>query len=252
MKLDELRQPNKEITQAYLNYMFKAARSAQDDTKGGVPKLNPDGTRKKRAKPLSTGYGERRALRGTPTSGNPLGPIIGSGGEMHSPINPIDAAKEISRIKGDMATGQTLPYSQLKPQGDSFDAVTMRNKRSAPGRPAVWPSGAKWDKEGPMYKMNRTVISPDGSRKVTKSRPLKPKETQPVRAKPKLLSPEEIHQFKKGLKQRAARYKLSLKPERVKKRWKKRESGTDFSGKIYHSGTIDENFGKSLNKALGL
>lgn len=255
MKLDELKQSNKEITKAYLNYMFKSARSAQDDTKGGVPKLNSDGTKKKRAKPLSPDYGERRALRGTPTAKNPLGPIIGSGGAMHSPINPLDAAKELARISDEMRTGQTLPYSQLKDQGDSFDAVTMRNKRSAPGRAAVWPSGAKWDKEGPYYNMNRTVVSPDGTKKVTKSRPATPKATPSAPAQvappPKLLvDPEEKRRFLRKLKLRARRSKLARK--KVKPPKKIYRKPPMKSGKFYFSGTIDENFGKSLDKALGL
>lgn len=245
MKLDELKQPNRELTKSYLNLLYKSAKSAQDDVskKSGLPKLNVDGTRKQKAKPLTADFGERRALRGSPTTDNPNGPIIGSGGEMHNPISPADAAKELARIGDEMRTGKSLPFSQLPDQADSFDAVTMRNKRSAPGRSAVWPNGAKWDSDGPYHNMNRTVVSPDGTRKVTRKRPLKVKEKE---RHSKLLDPTEKRNFKRrAARTRRRRVNLAGKyfppPE------------TEFSaGKVYNTGTIDENFIKSLDRALGL
>lgn len=250
MKLDELKQPDKEITKSYLNYMFKAAKSGQDDVskKSGMPKLNADGSNKKRAKPLTGDFGERRALRGTPTDDNPLGPIVGSGGAMHAPISPSDAADELSRASDKMRTGQALPYSQLPDKSDSYEAVTMRNKRSAPGRSAVWPNGAKWDKDGPYYKMNRVVLSPDGTKKITKNSGSKAKTAKP--SSELVTDPAKRRRFKSRKQAKAERRKLSRgKLPRTKKSYKAKPMS---SGKIYNSGIIDENFSKSLNRALGL
>jgi hypothetical protein len=240
MRLDELKQPNKEITQAYLNYMFKAARSelAKTDKSGNV-KRDDQGVVKTQSKPLSPEYGERKALRGDPTPENPIGPILGSGGPMHKPISPKDAFREIKRIKSKMDTGQSLPYSQLKPQGDSFDAVTMRNKRSAPGRPAVWPNGAKWDKDGPYYGMNRAVIAPDGSRKVTRDKPA-------PRAKPGQRStlttgPQAKRRY------RRVKFKSPHRGPRGKG-----VSRTLSNSKNHISEVVNEDFVKFLDIALGL
>ena len=260
MRLDELKQPDKEITKSYMNYLYKAAKSGQDDiSKSGMPKLNVDGSTKKKAKPLTGDFGERRALRGTPTAGShqktknaSLGPIVGSGGAMHTPISPSDAAKALSDISDKMRTGQSLPYSQLKDQSDSYEAVTMRNKRSAPGRAAVWPNGAKWDKDGPYYKMNRVVLSPDGTKKITKSSKAK----KPASSSQLVTDPTKRRRFKSRRQAQAERRKLSRgKLPRAKKSYTagpKPGSKPMTSGKIYNPGTIDENFSKSLNRALGL
>jgi len=252
MKLDEVN-----YSKAWFRHKLKAAGSETPKVskKTGLPRLNVDGSAMMKTKPLTKQYGERRALRGTPTASShqktknaTLGPIIGSGGPMHDPISPSDAANELSIAFGKMRTGQILPFSQLPDQSDSHAAVVMRNKRSAPGRAATWENGAKWDKDSQRYGMDRMVLAPDGTKITKNSKPRS--KSKPARSPSGMVAdPDKIRRFKRREKAQTNRKKLSRgRAPRAKKSYKKPMS----SGKIYNSRTIDENFSKSLNRALGL
>tara|TARA_R100001244_G_scaffold25113_4_gene25560 strand:+ start:18715 stop:19497 length:783 start_codon:yes stop_codon:yes gene_type:complete len=260
MRLDEI---NNTWTKSQLNLLYKAARSDQQAySNKGNPKVNQDGTAKMKSSPLSSRYGQQRALRGEPSDENPNGKLVGAGGKMHDPIEPAEARKMLQKYAGDASSGLAPRYGELPDQAYTWDAMRNRDRRSAPNREAKWKDGEGSDVRSRLKGQKRMMMTPSGKR-VTSNRPPKQKTGPKQSSEPPAASitdptmvksmAQRIADKKQDRKERAKIEKKNLR-QPPRRRYKRPTQGKRKGAKedIDRSKSINEGFLQALDDSLGI
>lgn len=245
-------------TKSQLNLLFKAAKSDQPafDSAGNI-KTDVSGKPKPRSFPLTTQYGQQRAVRDSD------GKIVGAGGEMHDPIDPSTARSLLRKYAGEKAAGIAPRYGELPDRAYTWDALRNRDRRSAPGRPASWKDGETKDQRSALQGKRRLFVTKDLKR-ITANRPPRQKSGPKGSDAPatSINDPATLQRVADKRKARRdvkqmARQELARRPKqkfRIRKKGKRKgkKGPGPLNAGFDRSKSINEDFLDALDDSLGL